>query len=72
MGYVHLTIIFSVHEHYYRKRKLAKTEKTYYLFCQSRKNICKFVMNANMLLLLQHLTTVLCYLLLSQLTVQSS
>ena len=27
MGYVHLTTILSVHEHYYRKRKWAKTEK---------------------------------------------
>ena len=32
-------------------RKLAKTEKTYYLCYQTRQNICKFVANANRLLL---------------------
>ena len=70
MGYVHLTTTLSVHEHY-SKRKLAKTEKTYYLCCQSWQNICKFVANANRPLLLLLLTTVRCYLLLSQLIVQS-
>ena len=75
MGCVQLTTILSVHEHstllQCRKRKLAKTDKTYYLRCQSRQNICKFVANANGLLLILHLATVRCYLLLSQLAIQS-
>ena len=45
------------HEHSYRQRKLVKTEKTYYLCCQSRQNICKFVVNAKRLLLLLLLQT---------------
>ena len=41
----HLTTTLSLQE-----RKLARTKQTYYSCCQSRQNICKFVLNVNKLL----------------------
>ena len=55
-----------------KRENWQKLKKTYYLCCQSRQSVCKFVVNPNRPLLLPHLTTVRYYLLLSQLTVQST
>ena len=54
------------------KKNWQKRNKLVICAAKANKIICKFLLNANRLLLLLHLTnTVRCYLLLSQLTVQS-